>query len=101
MGQNIPIFSVKLCRNSTTCGDFHPAYCELRDAYWQMREIRPEVNETLMFKTELQEMVWVDYPVAHECPLFDLYDRLDELLKFRFSLLDGRHTLMYFLECAL
>ena len=82
-------------------GDFHPAFCELRDAYKQMWEIRPEDSEHLIYKTELREMEWVDYPVAHECDLFALYDRIDELLKYRLSMMFGTHTIIDFLERSL
>ena len=56
-----------------------------------------KIYSSLLYGEELKEMDWVDFPVAHECDLFSLYDRIVEMLNLRIFKI-GSHQIMDFLD---
>ena len=66
------------------CGEFHPAYWALRKKYKELGEERGGDFSRLLYKEELQRMIWVDFPVANECDLYSLYDSIREMFRYNF-----------------
>ena len=80
------------------CGEFHPVYMELRKKYQEMGAERGGDFSSLRSEEDLERIVWVDFPVAHECDLDSLYDSIREMLKYRIFNLGRENLLMDFLE---
>ena len=82
------------------CKHFHPAYVEMREAYQVMVEDIEQDCSTLEFKVELENMHWVDFPIAHIFNLCALYDEIVEVLNLRIFKI-GSHQIKDFLELAI